>query len=86
MAFKLYFALFFLCCIRCIHIRDICEHVKLDETIQYTGVFSIQICIDHNLTIPLMSTADVNLMSLVDVTFHFGLMIDGHLCHLCTSC
>ena len=37
-----------------IHIRDICEHVKLDAFIQYNGLFSIQFCNNHNLTITLM--------------------------------
>ena len=28
-----------LCCILCIHIRDICEYIKLTATIQWSGVF-----------------------------------------------
>ena len=49
-----------LCCILCIHIRDICEHVKLEPTIQYNGVFSTQFCSNHNLAIPLSHyTSDV---------------------------
>ena len=44
------------CFILCIHIRDICEHVKLDVTIQYNDVFSIPFCSNHNLAIPLTYT------------------------------
>ena len=43
----------FVCSILCIHIRDICEHVNLDATSQYNGVFNIQFCSNHNLAIPL---------------------------------
>ena len=45
MALKLHFA----------HIRDICEYVKLDATIQKSGAFSIQFCSNHNLTRSLCS-------------------------------
>ena len=38
----------FLWCI-CIPIKDICEHVNLDATSQYNGVFSIQFCSNHTL-------------------------------------
>ena len=53
MTFKLNLC-YFLCCILCIH-RDICEHVKLNATIQYNGFFSIQLCSNHNLASPLTS-------------------------------
>ena len=43
----------FLCCILYISIRDICEHVNLDATIQYNSVFSIQFWSNHNLASPL---------------------------------
>ena len=53
MEFRLHFGLFSLFFILCIRIRDICECVKLDATIQCNGVFSIKFCSNHNLTIPL---------------------------------
>ena len=33
--------------------RDICENVKLDSTIEYNGVFSIQFYSNQNLAVPL---------------------------------
>ena len=44
----------FLWCICYIPIKDICEHVNLDATIQYNGIFSIQFCSNRNLTSPLI--------------------------------
>ena len=41
-----------LCCILSIHTRDICEHVKLNATIQKDVVVNIQFCCNHNLAIP----------------------------------